>query len=71
MGSKWHVIGASVRDVIGVFSRVLGAIELANRFRTNEPGPHVPRLGARLAVELIQNRSGVGSMVFGFVSLTI
>jgi hypothetical protein len=29
--------------VIGVLGRVLGAIELANRFRTNEPGTYVLR----------------------------
>jgi hypothetical protein len=42
--SKWHVIGASVRDVIGVFSRLLGTIKLADGFGTNEPGPHILRL---------------------------
>jgi hypothetical protein len=41
--SKWHVICAGLRHLIGVFSRLLGAIELANRFCTNEPGPHVLR----------------------------
>jgi hypothetical protein len=43
MDSKSHVIDATVRDVIGVFGRVLGAIELANGSGTNEPGPHVLR----------------------------
>jgi hypothetical protein len=55
--SKWHVICAGVRHVIGVFSRLLGAIELANRFGTNEPGPHVLRfrilLGAAFQLQCL------------------
>ena len=38
IGLKWHVIGTG--DLIGVFARPLGAIELANGFCTNEPGPN-------------------------------
>jgi hypothetical protein len=39
VGSKLHVIGAGLGHVIRAFTGLLGTVELADGFGTNEPGP--------------------------------